>query len=114
MTILIVEDEVHGRETLRDLLEDEGYQVMLASDGREAMALLATRWPSLVILDLLMPGMNGTAFYDELQRSPRLAKIPVLVTTADPTRAPAGVPTLEKPLRVDKLLSLIALVSGRL
>ena len=113
MMILIVEDELHGRETLRDVLEDEGYQVMLASDGREAMAQLASRSASLVIMDLRMPGMNGTTLYDELQRSPQLAKIPVLVTTADPTRAPLGVPTLEKPCRLDKLLALVALACGR-
>ena len=113
MTILIVEDEVHGRETLRDLLEDEGYRVMLARDGHEAMAQLTTVSASLVILDLLLPGMSGTMLYDEMQRSPQLAKIPVLVTTSDPTRAPAGVPTLEKPLRLDKLLALVALSCGR-
>ena len=113
MNILIVEDEVLGRETLRDLLEDEGYAVTVACDGQEAMAQLAARPASLVILDMIMPGMNGALLYDELQRSPQLAKIPVLVTTADPTRAPVGVPTLEKPLRVDKLLSLVALACGR-
>jgi CheY-like chemotaxis protein len=111
--VLVVEDELDGRETLRDVLLDEGYDVMLARDGHEAMARLAEQSPALVILDLLMPGMSGTLFYDELQRSPRLAKIPVLVTTSDPTRAPIGVPTLEKPLRLDKLLSLVALVCGR-
>jgi CheY-like chemotaxis protein len=113
VTILVIEDEVHGRETLRDLLEDEGYRVMLARDGEEALAQLEVQCPSLVILDLLMPGMNGTLLYDELQRSPQLARIPVLVTTSDPTRAPPGVPTLEKPLRLDKLLSLVALALGR-
>ena len=113
MTVLIVEDEPHGRETLRDLLQDEGYRVATARDGAEAMVRLAAEGASLVILDLLMPGMNGTTLYDEMQRSPRLAKIPVLVTTADPTRAPVGVPTLEKPLRLDKLLALVALAHGR-
>lgn len=53
------------------------------------------------------------ARYDEMQRSPRLAKIPVLVTTCDPTRAPLGVPTIEKPLERDELRSLVALACGR-
>ncbi len=113
MRILVVEDEAHGRETLRDLLEDEGYHVTVARDGREAMAELATQGPSVVILDLRMPGMNGTVLYDEMQRSPRLARIPVLVTTADPSLAPPGVPTLAQPLKVDRLLSLVALACGR-
>jgi len=67
-----------------------------------------------MILDLLMPGMNGNALYDEMQKSPSFAKIPVVVTTSDPTRAPIGVPTLGKPLRLDKVLSVVALACGRL
>jgi CheY-like chemotaxis protein len=110
---LIVDDEVCGRETLRDLLEDEGYQVICAGDGNEALHQLRTAQPSLMILDLLMPGMNGNALYDEMQRSPSLARIPVVVTTSDPTRAPLGVPTLGKPLRLDKVLSVVALACGR-
>ena len=111
--ILIVDDEVHCRDTLCDFLSDEGYQVAIAGDGREAMQKLITARPSLLILDLLMPGMNGNALYDEMQKSPELARIPVLVTTSDPTRAPRGVPTLPKPLRLDKLLSLVAFAYGR-
>lgn len=112
--ILIVDDEIHSRETLRDVLEDEGYQVAVARNGREALAHLANERPQLVILDLLMPGMNGNALYDEMQRTPSLAKVPVLVTTSDPSRAPRGVPTLGKPLVLDKVLSLVALASGRI
>jgi CheY-like chemotaxis protein len=113
VTVLIVEDEEHGRETLRDLLEDEGYHVMTARDGSEAMERLAVPGPSLVILDLRMPGLNGVGVYDAMQRSPQLAKIPVLVTTAVPELAPPGVPTLEKPIKVDKLLQLVALACGQ-
>jgi CheY-like chemotaxis protein len=113
MTVLVVEDEDQGRETLRDLLQDEGYRVVTARDGREAMERLTTPSPSLVILDLRMPGMNGTMLYHEMQRTPQLAKIPVLVTTAVPELAPPGVPTLEKPLKVDRLLELVALACGR-
>jgi len=112
--ILIVDDEVCGRETLRDLLEDEGYEVMVAGDGSEALHQLETKPPTLLILDLRMPGMNGNALYDEMQKSPGLAKIPVVVTTSDPTRAPIGVPTLGKPLRLDKVLSIVALACGRI
>lgn len=114
MMVLVVEDEVDARDTLRDVLEDEGYRVMVARDGKEALQHLAgAAVPSLVILDLLMPGMGGNAFYDEMQRSRSLARIPVLVTTSDPTRAPRGVPTLEKPIQIDTLLSLVALACGR-
>jgi two-component system, sensor histidine kinase and response regulator len=111
--ILIVDDEVHGRETVRDVLEDEGYRVSVARSGAEAMVQLAETPPELVILDLLMPGMSGNQLYDEIMKSPRLAKIPVLVMTSDPTRAPRGVPTLAKPFKLDKLLSLVAFACGR-
>jgi CheY-like chemotaxis protein len=112
--ILIVDDEILGRDTMRDALEDEGYRVVVAGNGCEAMRQLVAAPPSLMILDLLMPGMHGNALYEEMQRSPQLARIPVLVTTSDPTRAPAGVPTLAKPFQLDKLLSLVALSYGRL
>jgi len=111
--ILVVDDEPYCRETLCDALADEGYNVVVARDGREALEQLATRQPSLMILDLLMPGLSGNALYEEMQRSPQLAKIPVLVTTSDPSRAPLGVPTLEKSLKLDRLLSLVAFAYGR-
>ncbi len=111
--ILIVEDEAHGRETLREVLQDEGYEVETARNGLEAMHHLQRIRPQLMILDLLMPGMSGTALYDEMQKSPALAKIPVLVTTSDPSRAPRGVPTLVKPLKLERLLSLVAFAVGR-
>ncbi len=110
--ILVVDDEAHCRDTLCDVLADEGYSVVAARDGHEAMRQLATGQMSLLILDLLMPGMSGNALYDEMQKSPALAKIPVLVTTSDPSRAPSGVPTLEKPLKLDRLLSLVAFAYG--
>ena len=86
--ILIVDDEILGGDSLREALEDEGYRVTIARNGLEAMQQLETAPPSLMILDLLMPGMHGNALYDEMQKSPRLAKIPVLVTTSDPTWRP--------------------------
>jgi DNA-binding response OmpR family regulator len=111
--ILIVDDEVHCRDTLRDVLVDEGYRVAIARDGRDAMHKIATERPSLMILDLLTPGLNGNTLYDEVQKSPELARIPLLVTTSDPTRVPRGVPTLPKPLQLDKLLSLVAFAHRR-
>jgi CheY-like chemotaxis protein len=109
MTVLVVEDELQGAETLRDFLEDEGYRVVVARNGAEALARIEKETPSLVILDLIMPVMGGNSLYEHLQRSPALARIPVLVATSDPSRAPLGVPTLEKPLKLDRLLSLVAL-----
>src|SRR5262249_22668582 len=114
VVILIVDDEPLGCDTVREVLEDEGYEVRVARDGLEAMHWLTNELPTLLILDLLMPGMNGNELYEEMQKSPKLAKIPVLVMTSDPTRAPRGVPPLAKPFNLDKLLSLVAFSCGRI
>jgi CheY-like chemotaxis protein len=107
--VLIVEDEEGIRESLRDLLEDEGYEVAVACDGRDAVEQLLQRAPALVILDLLLPYLTGNEVYNIMQRSPGLERIPVLVTTSDPTAAPLGLPVLEKPLNFKDLLHMVSL-----
>lgn len=105
--VLIVEDEIDLRESLRDVLEDEGYQVMVAGDGREAMAHLSSLRPCVVILDLIMPIMTGNEVYDAMQADPTLATIPVIVATSDPSRSPSGVPIMKKPVNVTRLIELV-------
>ncbi|RYZ81832.1 MAG: response regulator, partial [Proteobacteria bacterium] len=59
-TVLVVEDEYLIRDTLRDALETEGYQVLLASNGQEALEVLAAAsHPDLILLDMMMPVMGG-------------------------------------------------------
>lgn len=111
--VLVVEDEAETAEALRELLEDEGYPVIVARGGAEAIVHLSEADPRLVILDLLMPEVSGNRVFEEIQRTPALASIPVLVTTAEPSRAPQGVPTLAKPFRVTQLLSLVEMACGR-
>lgn len=108
-SVLVIDDEEGIRENLRDLLDDAGYEVSVAGDGIEAMRQLEEHPPSVVILDLLLPFKTGTDVYDAMQRIPSLAKIPVLVTTSDPTRSPPGVPVLAKPIDVEQLLELVGL-----
>src|SRR5947207_15447872 len=83
--ILIVEDDFDIREALTQILEDEGFQVRCASNGREALEV-ATSGPAprLILLDLMMPVMNGWQFRAEQLKDPRLAEVPVLVISADP------------------------------
>src|SRR5436190_416272 len=91
-TVLIVEDEPDIRESLREVLEDEGYTVAVASNGKEGLAQLARlSKPCAVVLDIIMPVMSGNELYNAMQADPALAAIPVLVSTSDPTRAPSGV-----------------------
>lgn len=81
--ILIVDDDLDVRETLCDVLADEGYRVAGARNGMEALKLL--REPNrvcLVLLDLMMPVMSGYQFLEERKAVPELAKVPVVVMSA--------------------------------
>lgn len=113
MHILIVDDEKDIRETLRDLFEDEGYTVSLAEDGAEALAHLpGLASDTIVILDLVLPVMTGNQVYDAMQRDVRMSKMPVVITTSDPARAPEGVLVMRKPLHLQRLLDAVERLAG--
>jgi CheY-like chemotaxis protein len=80
--VLVVDDDPDQRRRLRDLLEQEGLDVDEAGDGRAALTRLDDQWPGLILLDLLMPEMDGFAFLGELQRRGEGRAVPVLVLTA--------------------------------
>jgi CheY-like chemotaxis protein len=105
--ILVVEDEAESRDTLRELLELEGYTVMTAADGQAALDVLDTIDPCVVLLDLFMPVMDGWQVIDRLRADGRLARMNVLVITSAKHRAPADMAVLEKPLNLDKLIRTV-------
>jgi len=111
--VLIIEDNEQVRGALVALVESEGYRVMEATNGVEALRLLRTTGtrPCLILLDLLMPGMNGWDFRAEQRRDDRLSGIPVVVVSADPLAVLAthtGVAAvLPKPTDPEKLLEAI-------
>lgn len=108
-TVLVVDDEVDIRESLVEALRDEGYTVAEAANGREAMRLLPTlARPCIVILDIIMPLMSGRDVYAQMQADPALARIPVLFSTSDPSRAPEGVLIMKKPIHLGRLLTTVA------
>ena len=80
--LLVVEDEPANAEWLRKLLERRGWLVVHAANGHEALAEIAQVRPSLILLDLMMPGMDGLQFLDRLRRNPSAFSIPVIVLTA--------------------------------
>lgn len=80
--LLVVEDEPANAEWLRKLLERRGWLVVHAANGHEALAEIAQVRPSLILLDLMMPGMGGLQFLDRLRRNPSAFSIPVIVLTA--------------------------------
>jgi len=111
--VLVVEDDVAIRETLLEVLEDEGFQAVGAANGREALERLQEpgELPRLIVLDLMMPVMDGAGFREEQLRLPRAATIPVVVLTAyrDLARAANELRAqhvLKKPLRLAQLLDI--------
>ena len=108
--VLIVEDEPESRDTLRELLELEGYTVETAANGQAALDLLDTLHPCVVLLDLFMPVMDGWQVVDRLRTDGRLGSMNVLIITSAGHRAPPGLRVLQKPLNLDKLLKSIEAV----
>jgi two-component system chemotaxis response regulator CheY len=110
-TILVVDDDVDLRESLQELLEMQGYTVSTAEHGRHALQLLrGGHRPQLILLDLMMPVMDGAEFLTELRGDPELGNTTVLLVTAFADRA-VGLPAqriLQKPLRIPKFLALLA------
>jgi CheY-like chemotaxis protein len=82
--VLIVEDDPDIRETIAQILEEEGYEVRGASNGKQALDLLREgARPQLILLDLMMPIMDGWLFRTEQRQDPAIADIPVVVISAD-------------------------------
>ena len=80
-TVLVVDDEPDARDFLTTVLEDNGYAVVLANDGTEAIAILEESPPDLVTLDITMPEKSGVAVYRKLKEDEGLQGIPVIIIT---------------------------------
>src|SRR5689334_9772145 len=81
--ILIVDDDEAIRETLSQVLELSGFDSITSSNGQEALALLrSSTLPCLVLLDLMMPIMNGWAFMDAVKNEDTISSVPIVVMTA--------------------------------
>ncbi len=108
-TVLIVEDEEDLREMMKDALELKGFSVVTAAEGQDALSKLdGIEHLCLVLLDLLMPGMNGWDFFTKLRERPELLSVPVIVHSSAADRAPVGVTrVLQKPIPFDRLISVV-------
>jgi len=106
-TILDVEDEQESRDSLREILEFEGYNVQTAVNGREALDALNASGDRIciVLLDLFMPVMDGWQVIDQLRADGRLGSTQIVIITSAPYRAPAGLPVFQKPLDLDKVMN---------
>jgi two-component system alkaline phosphatase synthesis response regulator PhoP len=81
-TIVVVDDDQDIRMILRANLEDEGYEVMEAAGGREALEVITSNDPDLVVLDIMMPEVDGYDVLQELRSKPEYAELPVVLLTA--------------------------------
>jgi len=80
--ILVIEDDQEIRSTLVELLQDEGYAVEAAGDGKKALDVLGRLSASAILLDLMMPVMDGWAFLSACRADPRCREIPIVVLSA--------------------------------
>ncbi|MCB0177982.1 MAG: response regulator, partial [Anaerolineae bacterium] len=81
-TILIVDDEQFGRDTLEGLLTNRGYELVFAHNGPEALAKAEATTPDVILLDVMMPEMNGFEVCKRIRATPHLAEIPIILLTA--------------------------------
>jgi len=109
-TILVVEDDFEIRNILCELLELEGYDVHSAGNGKEGLDLLPKmEEPCLILLDLMMPVMDGFEFLHAKKRYLKIAPIPVVIISAlDPGMEPPGAAKfIKKPIQIDTLLQVV-------
>lgn len=106
--MLVVDDERDIREAVAEVLKDEGYAVVDATDGAEALRQLRAHHPAVVLLDLMMPGMNGWEFCAARKGDPELSSIPVIVISA--LGRVSGIEAtafLQKPFELDALVETV-------
>ena len=110
--VLVVDDDPSIQGFLAEALADEGYGVRTAANGREALAILQEWRPDLILLDLMMPEMDGWAFRGEQRAMPRVSDVPVIVLSAARdldarTRALKPAQVFPKPFDLEALLDTI-------
>ena len=113
-TILVVDDEASVQDLLRRVLEPVGYQIVEAADGLEALQQIHTARPDLILLDVVMPNLDGWGVLQQIRSTPALQAIPVVLVSghvvADDSQVQAwgAVGLLPKPFRVSALRTLVA------
>lgn len=116
--ILVVDDEPGTVEVLSMVLTDAGYRATGASDGAEALASMAVDPPDVVLLDLVMPSMDGSRVHHAMTRDVRLARVPVVLMSGVDEgharrRCPGAAHVLRKPFSLDVLLAVVRRAAAR-
>jgi DNA-binding response OmpR family regulator len=111
--ILVVDDEIAITDLLEMLLADAGYKVIVANDGRQALALAHEQPPDVVLTDVMMPFMDGLELLHNLQADARTAAIPVILMSAA-SHSAIGIEMthefLRKPFDIDDVVTCISRV----
>ena len=110
--LMVVDDDAVARQTMEDILTDEGYEVMLAQDGRDASEQLARRLPQLLLTDLEMPELNGERLIEHVRATH--PQLPIVVLTSrlviDARREAQRLGVtgyINKPIEIGTLLSIV-------
>jgi CheY-like chemotaxis protein len=117
--VLVVEDDADTREAMKSVLQLHGYAVVTAADGREALDQLRNGLkPCLILLDLMLPGMDGFEFVNEKRQDPRISATPVVIYSghhdAKSNAARLGAEGyFQKPVEVQNLLDLVETYRAR-
>jgi CheY-like chemotaxis protein len=118
-TIFLVDDESALTETLKEFLEDEGYSVHCAGNGRDALASMAHHRPDLVVSDMMMPIMDGYSLLHAVRANPALKSIPVILTSSMRRQAVLSRDALlefsgflHKPFKLNEFLDLVVKLIG--
>lgn len=118
--ILIVDDEFGLADTVAELLADRGYEPSVAINGKLGLERLTQEGAALVLMDVMMPIMDGPTMLRAMRADPALLAIPVIMMTAVPEALPTDDPplhqgTLVKPFRPDALFRIVErLTNGKL
>lgn len=114
LTVLVVDDESSMRFLFRMLLESEGFEVIEAANGTDALARMEEDRPDLVLTDLMMPVMGGRELIDRLRGDERTERIPIVAVSAraDPN-VPGADAAMEKPFDVHSLVDVVRSLTER-
>jgi CheY-like chemotaxis protein len=108
-TVLLVEDHPDVRDMMSLALELAGHRVITAANGQEALSILEHEHPCVILLDLMMPVMDGWQFRAALERTDSSRKVPVIVISAltDVVKRIPGTAHLPKPVDIERMLELV-------
>jgi CheY-like chemotaxis protein len=116
-TVLVVDDDEGVRELIAFLLDRAGYRAVTAADGPEALSVMASAHPDLVVLDMVMPGMSGVSVCGTIHADAATAGVPVIMMSGRATKAEissafasGASEYLDKPVHPGELVSLMKML----